>query len=136
MLGTGAAPPAVQLAITLLLCLVPTLALFGLLRLLEWLRDDDLVERIAAETDEPIEPTAVDAFLARGAGDGSTSGSSGESGFDRRLEADDRPGSGSAAPEHAGAAGESTDETGVRCRHCGAPNPEGARYCEKCVGRI
>ncbi|GAA0679936.1 DUF7577 domain-containing protein [Natronoarchaeum mannanilyticum] len=130
MLSTGAAPPAVQLAITLLLCVVPTLALFGLLRLLEWLRDDDLVERVAAETDEPVEPAAIDAFLAKGASDGS----SGESGFDRRLDADDRPDAGSAAT--AGAAGESTDETEVRCRHCGAPNPDGVRYCEECVGRI
>jgi len=136
MLSTGAAPPAVQLAITLLLCLVPTLALFGLLRLLEWLRDDDLVERIATETDEPIEPTAIDAFLAKGAGDRSASGSSSESGFDRRIDADDRPDAGSAATAHAGSARKSTAETGVRCRHCGAPNPDGVRYCEECVGRL
>ncbi len=130
MLSTGAAPPAVQLAITLLLCVVPTLALFGLLRLLAWLRDDELVERIAAETDEPVEPTAIDAFLAKGAGDGS----SGDSASDRRQDPGHRPDAASAAT--AGAADESTAETGVRCRHCGAPNPEGVRYCEECVGRI
>ncbi len=135
MLSTGAAPPAVQLAITLLLCVVPTLALFGLLRLLEWLRDDDLVERIAAETDEPVEPAAIDAFLAKGAG-GSASGSGGESRIDRRLDADDRPDDGRTATAHAGSARNSTGETSVRCRHCGAPNPEGVRYCEECVGKL
>ena len=115
MLSTGAAPPAVQLLITLLLCLVPTLALFGLLRLLAWLRDDDLVERVAAETEEPLEPTAIDEFLANGTGEGSSGRSSGE------------PGSGRS---------QSADEPGVRCRHCGTPNPGDVRYCEECIGKL
>jgi|GEM_PF-436275 len=131
MLSTGAASPAVQLAITLLLCVVPTLALFGLLRLLEWLRDDDLVERIAAETDEPVEPTAIDAFLAKGAGDGS----SGDSAPDYPRGLADRSDS-AAGTANAGSVGASTDSADVRCRHCGTPNPEGVRYCEECIGRI
>jgi len=131
MLSTGAAPPAVQLAITLLLCVVPTLALFGLLRLLEWLRDDDLVERVAAETDDPVEPTAIDAFLAEGAGDAS----SGDSAPDRPRSPADRSDS-SVGTANAGSVGASTDSADVRCRHCGTPNPEGVCYCEGCVGRL
>lgn len=123
MLSTGAAPPAVQLAITLLLCLVPTLALFGLLRLLERLRDDELIERWAANNDESVQPDPLNAFLAEGSGDGSTP--------DRRSRDDGRsdalPGANAAA---------ASEESTVRCRHCGAPNPEGVRYCEECIGRL
>lgn len=47
-----AADPVVRLLLTGVLCLVPTLAFLGLLRLLDWLRSDVLVEhtmRMAAE---------------------------------------------------------------------------------------
>jgi len=135
MLSTGAAPPAVQLAITLLLCLVPTLALFGLLRLLSWLRDDELVARMAAETDEPLESAPIDEFLANGTGETSSSVSSGESGSDRSPSAAAQPGTQSAQSATTRTAG-GTNDAGVRCRHCGAPNPEDVRYCEQCVGRL
>lgn len=129
---TGTLPPVARLVVTLLLCLVPTVAFFGLLRGLERIRDDDLINEWAAAGDEEIGEVDLAAVLA-----GESAGS--DDGSETRSAAG--PGVGAARAESAGedpgdARDAGTDDGAVRCRHCGAPNPEGVTFCAECVERL
>jgi len=68
-----AADPVVRLLLTGVLCLVPTLAFLGLLRLLDWLRSDVLVEhtmRMAADEGATAEDVVTRAEPAAVVGSG------------------------------------------------------------------
>lgn len=100
-------PPVVDLAITLLLSLVPTVLFLGLCRGLEKLRDDDLVNEVLADTG----PDATDP--------------SGQS-WPPEL-----------ADEHLPTAhGRAVDVPTGNCQHCGQANPEHVTFCGECLNRV
>jgi hypothetical protein len=117
----GAFAPVVRLILTLLLCLVPTLALFGLFRGLERIRDDDLITEWAANSDEEVSEVDLAAVLAGTADSG---------------ESDARSPSESPRASNRSASPDSTEEQAVHCRRCGAANPEGVTFCAECIGRL
>ncbi len=96
-----------RLAVTVFVIVAPTLMFMGLLRGLEILRDDELINKYVdaddldiEDTDELLEVLAEDTAI--------------DSDAERSMD------------------GLRDDET-IRCQHCGAPNGTTATYCSECL---
>jgi hypothetical protein len=101
-----------RVGVVVFVVLAPTFMYLQLLRLLEWMRDDDLIARVVEQHD--LETTDTDGHLAAMATDS------------RQL-------------YFSGGADDSDDTDDgllVRCPSCGQRNPTGVTYCAGCLGRL
>lgn len=100
----------------------PTLLFLGLMRLLEWLRDDALLARIA-ESDDASPEVSLAASRAIEKRDGAA-----------RIAART-----AAEPARTGAIrtdGGRPDSESIVCSTCGETNQTGATFCRECVGKL
>jgi len=99
-----------RLAVTAFVIVTPTLMFIGLLRGLEILRDDVLINKYVDADDLDVEDT------------------------DELLEvlAEDTAIDSDAEPSMTGL----RDDERTRCQHCGAPNERAATYCSECLEPI
>ncbi|MCL9814492.1 DUF7577 domain-containing protein [Natranaeroarchaeum aerophilus] len=100
-----------RLAVTAFVIVAPTLLFLGLLRGLELLRDDELINKIADaehlrvdDTDDLLRILSTDTVIDSDA----------DPALDRLADA----------------------TTTTRCQHCGAPNQSTATYCHDCLEPI
>jgi hypothetical protein len=101
-------PPVVDLALTLLMCLVPSILFIGLYRGLEAMRDDDLINAWLADPGtKPPESAVVRRTMGLEA--------------DEAVPAGDR--------DHAGPGA-------TRCSNCGRTNPDYALLCSNCLRKL
>ena len=99
-----------RLAVTAFVIVAPTLLFLGLLRGLELLRDDELINKIADaehlrvdDTDDLLRVLSKDTVI--------------DSDAEPKLE-------------------RLRDASATRCQHCGAPNHSTATYCHDCLESI